>query len=727
MTGLGGGGAMYSPSVSPHDRLLMFVSCDMGGFYRSEDGGRAWRMLDADQMRASTRCRPVFHPRDPNVVYTYGGDALKVSEDRGVTWRRLTASPPWREEVVELGIDPGAPDRMFAGTDRAAYVSIDGGRTWSACAGVTGAVRGFHVDATSPEAGRVCFIGASDGVFRSEDGGRTWTAKSAGLPWRDLRGFCGATDPATGLTALTCTIPSRAVDGRFAGGVFRSLNGGESWQSAMGEGINIRLGKVDEYGDGDIAQYYLAATAQRTPNTVYVTNSGTGYWPPYHFTVYRTDDGGGTWRAVYQGDPRFSNPNVAVGWLVYETNWGYGGRHTPSGFNVNRGDVDRAMYTNLGEVHITEDGGRTWFAGYTRRVSGQGAPGKGQRWSSVGLEVTSVWDYVFDPHDRNRTYIAYTDIGFARSEDRGETWYHAVAGSPWRNTFYDLVCDPARPGVLYAAASDQHDIPHWTNIETIRPTGGVVMSTDSGKTWRTISGGLPQAPATSLCIDPTSPPDNRTIYVALMGQGVYRTTDGGRTWAQKSNGLGGPGNLHTWLVRRTSDGTLYCTVTGKRQGLRFDAPGGLYRSRDGGESWQIAHPGLDLHWAGGFDVHPKDPNTIFLTASTAPQRPEGGLYRTRDGGGTWTRVIRDGDLPGTPGYIQAFFVRIDPERPERVYFSTEAHGLFVSQDGGDRWERVKGLPFRAVQRVAFDPEDPDRIWVSTFGGGVWTGPALGSP
>jgi hypothetical protein len=89
-------------------------------------------------------------------------------------------------------------------------------------------------------------------------------------------------------------------------------------------------------------------------------------------------------------------------------------------------------------------------------------------------------------------------------------------------------------------------------------------------------------------------------------------------------------------------------------------------------------------------------------------------------------VIRDGDLPGAPGYIQAFFVRIDPKRPERVYFSTEAHGLFVSQDGGDRWERVKGLPFRAVQRVTFDPEDPGRVWVSTFGGGVWTGPALGN-
>ena len=726
VTGLGGGGAMYSPAASPHDSKLMFVSCDMGGFYRSEDGGRAWRMVDAEQMRSATSCRPVFHPNDPNVVYAYGDGALKSSGDRGVTWTSLPASAPWGgEAVVELEVDPTNPDRMFAGTDQAAYVSTDGGRTWSVCSGVTGAVVGFHVDASTPEALRACYIGTSEGVYRSDDGGRTWAGASSGLPWRGLRGFCGATDASSGQTALYCTIPSKAVGGQFAGGVYRSMDGGRSWQPAMGQGINTRLGKVDEYGGGDIAEYYLVAAAAQTPNTVYVTNNGTGYWPPYHFTVYRSDDGGAIWRYIYTGDPRSDERNVEVGWLVYQTNWGWGGRHTPRGFNVNRGNAGQAMYTNGGEIYITEDGGRTWFAGYTQQAPGQGAPGKGQRWVSAGLEVTTVWNYVFDPHDRNRTYIAYTDIGFARSEDRGETWYHSVTGSPWTNTFYDVVCDPDRPGVLYAAASNQHDIPHWTNIETIRPTGGVVMSEDYGGTWQKISGGLPEAPATSVCIDPTSPAGDRTMYVALVGQGVYKTTDGGRTWTRKSNGLGQAGNMHAWLVRRTGDGTLYCTVTGKRQGLQFDVPGGLYRSVDGGESWAIAHPGLTLHWAGGFAVHPEDAKTIFLAAATAPQKPEGGLYRTRDGGATWQQVVRDGDLPGSPSYIQAFFVTVDPRHPERVYFSTTAHGLWLSRDGGDRWEKIEGLPFRSAHRIAFDPEDADRMWISTFGGGGWTGPALG--
>jgi photosystem II stability/assembly factor-like uncharacterized protein len=76
------------PSISPHDPNLMLVTCDMSGAYRTTDGGKTWDMIHHEYLLGSTRCRSVFDPRDPNVVFGahgYRGE-LRVSRDRGQTW-----------------------------------------------------------------------------------------------------------------------------------------------------------------------------------------------------------------------------------------------------------------------------------------------------------------------------------------------------------------------------------------------------------------------------------------------------------------------------------------------------------------------------------------------------------------------------------------------------------------------------------------------------------------
>lgn len=708
--GPGGGGGIFNAAASPHDPNLIFVSCDMSGFYRSTDGGRSWSMLDKRQMRDTVRAKPVFDPVDPNVVYAYGIGELRVSRDKGLTWRKLTEDQPWaRDAVVELGIGTSGKV-LLAGTASASYLSTDRGKTWAKCPGVEGPAVGFHVESET-----VLFVATSPGVFRSDDGGKTWTEKSGALPWRDLRDFCGATDANTKRTVLFSAIPSKAVNGKFEGGVYRSEDRGETWQSVMGAGINTTLGK-QLYGRSDIAQYQHVQMAQNDADVVYCTTAGTGYLPPYHWTVYRSADRGKTWQSCFYWDSRgAAQDNVEPSWLDLDFSWGWGGPALT--FSVNAGNPNQAFYTNTGELWITEDAGKTWRCGHSQPAKGQRV--KGVAWTGNGLEVTVVHDVAFDPFDPNRIYGGWSDIGFLRSEDGGRSWFLSSTGSPWQNTFYEILPDPARKGVLYAAASNHHGIPAWPYVERMGPTGGVAMSTDSGVTWKKISDDIPESPATSIVMDPTSPPDARVLYVAVADQGVYKSVDGGKSWVMKSKGLP-TDNKRVYQLKRFRDGTLFVSITAKRQGMTFPVLGGLYKSTDKGESWTSITQSVTIHWPAGFDVHPTDPNTIYLTASTIPGAAEGGLYKTTDGGKSWKHLELNFDT-SLQGYIHAYAVLVDPQRPDRVYLSTGSHGLLISNDAGQTWQEVKGVPFTGVLKTVLDPRVPGRIWAGTYGGGIWRG------
>jgi photosystem II stability/assembly factor-like uncharacterized protein len=720
--GLSGGGAMFTPAISPCDGKLMMVNCDMSAAYVSTDGGANWRMIHYSQLRSSTQCRPAFHPTDRDTVFAASGwSGLRISRDRGEHFEPI--GNLLGDLRGEIAIDPGSPERMLAGAAKDVWLSRDGGKTWQKCAGPRGEAVGFHFDQTSTPQMRTCFAATTEGIWGSDDGGSTWAEKSSGLPWRDLRHFCGGSNSKDKVCYLYCVIPSKVENGRYAGGVYRSTDRGQTWQSAMGTGLNIDTKAADQWAMNDVAQYHRVLTTNVRPLTVYAFNANTGVQPPHHTAAYRSDDGGETWRATFYPDPRYKPFNVQQDYVTAGVGQFY--QDVPTGVAIDPSDPNHVIQVDGGRLYVTNDGGETWTLGHTRLAGQQDPPAKDANWVCNGLVVTTTWNYYIDPFQPQRHYICYTDIGFARSLDTGRTWkWWAIQDrAPWSNTCYELAFDPDVPGKVWGAFSDVHDVPNANIISGRHRSegpGGVCVSTDFGATWQVSNAGLPVAPTLSVVLDPRTPAGSRTLYASIFGKGVYKSVDDGKNWQQASAGLGSADNMRTCRLQLHPDGTLFVLITAMRQGGRYLPDGvGLYRSKDGAKTWQLVNAAKALLWPKDFTADPADSRIIYIGAADAGGNKEGGLYRSPDGGKTWTLLARKG-----PEHFGAY---LHPKRHGWIYMTlTEGApgaGLWLSKDDGATWTAMAGVPFANAQRVAFDPADDSVIYVTTFGGSVWRGPA----
>ncbi len=709
--GLNGGGGMFAPAISPIDPGVMMVNCDMSGAYLTRDGGDHWTMIHHAQLRASTRCRPAFHPTDSRIIFAaQAGQGMKVSHDVGVHWQPVMGTP--KDLCGEIAIDPSRPSRLMAGDSRSVVLSTDGGKSWRHCRAPHGGAVGFHFDQTSAIDRRVCFAATSEGIWRSNDGGDSWSEKTSGLPWKEIRSFCGGSRAGNGRIVLYCTVPSKVEGGQFAGGVFRSTDRGETWQSAMGRGINVDTAAADEWAHGPIAQYLWVLTTNVNPDIVYALNTNTGVYPPHHTAAFRSDDAGATWRATFFPDPRFEVCNVEADYVTRADGQYYQG--PVFGAAMAATNPDRLIQVTE-RAHITADGGKTWKCGNGRPA---------QAAACNGLVLTSTWNYYIDPFEHSRHYIAYTDLGMARSLDSGRTWmwWDRKGRPPWQNTCYEMAFDPKVPGKIWGAFSDVHDIPNGNIIyggHRDNLPGGICVSSDFGATWKPCSKGLPAAAAVSVVLDPRSSIRTRTLYASVFNHGVYKSTDGGTTWQPASTGLGASSDMRVCRLQLHGDGSLFVLVTARLAADRqFTKEGpGLYRSSDGAGHWRLVNASCPLFWPKDFLVDPRDSRTIYVGAADA-RAGQAGLWRTRDGGATWRRLAQKGS--------EHFGAYLHPAHKGWVYMTlTEGApgaGLWLSKDDGQTWKPMS-LPFVNAQRVSFDPAHADIIYVTTFGGSVWKGPA----
>ncbi len=253
----------------------------------------------------------------------------------------------------------------------------------------------------------------------------------------------------------------------------------------------------------------------------------------------------------------------------------------------------------------------------------------------------------------------------------------------------------------------------------------------AGLELRSIGPALMSGRIADIAIHPT---DHSIWYVAVGSGGVWKTTNAGTTWEpifddQPSYSIGcvvlDPSNPHTVWVG-----------TGENVGGRHVGFGdGIYRSRDGGATWE--NLGLeDSEHISEIIVHPADPDTVWVAAQGPLWSPGGdrGLFKTTDGGATWTSVLSAGEWTGVTDVV------IDPRDPDVLYAATwQRHrtvaavidggpesGIHRSTDGGATWDELgNGLPNGNMGKIglAISPQNPDVVYavieLDNRTGGLW--------
>ncbi len=266
-------------------------------------------------------------------------------------------------------------------------------------------------------------------------------------------------------------------------------------------------------------------------------------------------------------------------------------------------------------------------------------------------------------------------------------------------------------------------------------TGGGVWKTHSaGERWENISDD--QIGVGSIGAVAIAPSDRNVLYVGTgsacprgnvsAGDGIYKSTDAGKTW--QHIGLPEAGQIGRILVHPERPDTVYAAALGHIFGP--NAQRGIYKSVDGGSSWQLALS-VSSH-AGGVDLamNPKNPRELFAAIWQAERKPwtmidggeDSGLYKSIDAGESWTRLTDPALANGLPsGLLGRIGVEVSPIHPSRVWaiISTpdDAGGLFRSDDSGKTWARKSDdhrLTTRAwyYSHVRADPVDPDTVYIS---------------
>ncbi len=337
-----------------------------------------------------------------------------------------------------------------------------------------------------------------------------------------------------------------------------------------------------------------------------------------------------------------------------------------------------------GGVFKTSDGGQTW----TNITDGY-------------LKTSSVGAIAVAPSNSNAIYVGMGEYtpraqmfshgdGVYKSTDAGRTWTHM--GLAATREISRIIVDPKHPELVYVAAQGISTVPTRES--------GVYRSKDGGATWQKVLFVNETTGPADLAMDPRNP---KILYAAMWdrerkpwffrsagpGSGIYKSVDGGDTWQKIDEGL--PANMGRIGIAVSADSNrLYAIV-------EDDPKGGLYRSDDAGKSWTLVNGSWDLISRGWYYdrvvADPKDADTIWINNNP--------LLRSKDGGRTFQRTKVD--------HEDTHQLWIDPENAQRMILGDDG-GAEISEDGGKSWSTEGNQPTGQIYRVTTDESYPYHVY-----------------
>jgi len=648
-----GGRVTAVTGVRGNDRLY-YMGATGGGVWKTANAGISWENISDDYFNVGTIGAIAVADSDPNVIYvgtgeapirgvtTSHGDGMYKSTDAGKSWTHIGL--PNAGQIARVVVHPDDPDLVYVAVqgqiwgpseERGVYRSRDGGATWEAVLQVnaeTGATD-LSMDPSNPrilyaamwEHGRKPWFiksgGTAGGIFKSVDGGNSWKKLSGGLP--ELIGKIGVDVSASKPSRLYAIVEAELDKG----GLYRSDDFGDTWPLMNGDRILWSR-----------AWYYIHLKADPVDeNTVYVLNA------PFMKSI----DGGVTFekKSTPHGD--------------HHDHW------------INPANNRNMINGNDGGATITFDGGESWSSIMNQPTA---------QFYRVITDNLSPYRIYGGQQDNSTVAIASQTFDGGIGHDD----YFAVGGGESAH----IAFDPDNPRLIYATSINgtltEYD--HQTTLtRPIKPYPEYVYGQQSKDLKYRTNWNAPVA---------SSPHDPRILYYGT--QILLRSSDRGITWTEISpdltknetdkQGLNG-GPLTPENVGAEFYGTIfYITESPHEAGTIWvgSDDGLLHVTRNNGDSWNDVTP-EDLRGAqvNAIEISPHDPGTVYIAVAGYKMndfRPH--VYKLTDYGRRWSKIDK-----GLPDNVFARVVREDPERPGLLYAGTEV-GMFVSFDDGANWQSL---------------------------------------